>query len=255
MSNSFFRFKKFTVHHDKCAMKVGTDGVLLGAWARIDGGESVLDVGTGSGLIALMMMQRGAQSVVGIDIEDTAVEQAQINVGQSIWSNSVRIEKADFISFATDENFDVIVSNPPFYKNALSCPDPLRDRARNADSLPFCQLAKKAAVLLSDGGRLSVIVPAENALDCICEALSEGLRLSRRLDVKATGFVYYCFVEGRFGIWSGMGLSSCIRETEKERRPPRWGLRSVRGASGCMSLSCNLSKAGRSMASLPLLKP
>lgn len=186
MSNSFFRFKKFTVHHDKCAMKVGTDGVLLGAWARIDGGESVLDVGTGSGLIALMMMQRGAQSVVGIDIEDTAVEQAQINVGQSIWSNSVRIEKADFICFATDEKFDVIVSNPPFYKNALTCPDPLRDRARNADSLPFCQLAKKAAVLLSDGGRLSVIVPAENALDCICEALSEGLRLSRRLDVRGS---------------------------------------------------------------------
>ena len=124
MPNDSFRFKQFLVRQDLCAMKVGTDGTLLGAWAR--GGERILDVGTGTGLIALMMAQRFPQArVTGIDIDEAAVRQSVINVGSSPFAQRITILQQ--ACQAMQGTFDAIVSNPPYFEQSLECPDsPIR---------------------------------------------------------------------------------------------------------------------------------
>ena len=182
-----FRFKQFTVKHDRCAMKVGTDGVLLGSWADPNG-KRALDIGCGCGLIALMMAQRNENlNIIGIDIDEEAVEQAKENVANSRWNARIDIRKHDFNEeFPTDELFDLIVSNPPFYKEETACPDDTRNKARHSASLPLGMLIGKSAKLLTDGGRIAIIVPYSAANDAISEAALTGLFLRRRTDVKST---------------------------------------------------------------------
>ena len=151
MRNNHFNFKQFTVYHDLCARKVGTDGVLLGALA--DGGKRILDIGTGTGLIALMMAQRfpGAH-ITGIDIDRDAVLQAQSNVAASPFANSIDIIQTDFADFTTTDTYDSITCNPPFFENSAPCPDEKRSMARHTASLPFSTPISKTARLLADNG-------------------------------------------------------------------------------------------------------
>ena len=145
-----FRFKQFTIQDDRCAMKVGTDGVLLGAWCPK--GTRILDVGTGSGLIARMLMQRYPEAEVeGIDIDEAAVEQAREN-GVKAYCSSLQNWQG---------SYDLIVSNPPYFQNSLKNPDKGREMARHTDSLSYEELAMHSARLLQEGGRLALILPAE----------------------------------------------------------------------------------------------
>ncbi|MDD4632278.1 tRNA1(Val) (adenine(37)-N6)-methyltransferase [Proteiniphilum sp. UBA5510] len=162
MSNPFFRFKQFTVYHDQCAMKVGTDGVLLGAWTEAGQSKHILDVGTGTGLIALMMAQRnpGAR-VTAIDIDRKAVAQAKKNADNSTFADRMTVELRDFRDYASlwQERFDLIVSNPPWFENSLLPPDAGRTTARHSVSLTLQELLCTAKCCLKQDGLLALILP------------------------------------------------------------------------------------------------
>ncbi len=154
-----FSFKRFTVGHEGCAMKVGTDGVLLGAWAA--GGRRILDVGTGSGLVALMMAQRFAGAeVTAIDVEQGACLQAQVNVAASPFADRIRVVEASLQAFHGGGGYDAVVCNPPFYAGTPACKTAARTMARSAETLPAADLFGHAARLMAGGGVLSVVVPA-----------------------------------------------------------------------------------------------
>jgi len=159
MSNNYFQFKQFTVYHDLCAMKVGVDGVLLGAWADCRNVKLALDVGTGSGLIALMLAQRSKGTVHAIDIDENACKQAEINFNNSPFHDRLRIESVAFQDFSSSVRYDLIVSNPPYFSQSLKSPDTNRNLARHNDSLPLEVLIKKSASLLSPQGKAAFILP------------------------------------------------------------------------------------------------
>ena len=186
MGNPYFQFKQFTVWHDLCAMKVGIDGVLLGAWADVQGCRHLLDVGTGSGLIALMLAQRAPQARIdAIDIEESAVRQTRFNVAASPWANRIRVWHTPLQHFMPDDGtaYDLLVSNPPFFVHSTHTPIRERTQARHADSLPHEELISHAARLLTPQGRLCIILPVTEGERCIGLAANEGLHCSRRTDV------------------------------------------------------------------------
>ena len=177
-----FRFKRFEVRQDRCAMKVGTDGVLLGAWA--DGGSRILDVGSGTGLIALMMAQRFPDAVIdGVDIDDDACEEARENVLASPFADRIRILNARLQDYQAS-SYDAIVSNPPFFVDSLKNPDERRSIARHTDSLPFGDLFVGVKRLIKPDGVFSVIVPVEVEEKIISEGYMSGFRLVRQCAVK-----------------------------------------------------------------------
>lgn len=193
MGNGSFKFKQFEVWHDKCGLKVGTDGVLLGAWTTPAISKSnmrVLDVGTGSGLIALMLAQRfGDAEITAVDIEASAVLQAKENVASSCFCSRIDVVQCDFIQFASqmeESSYDLIVSNPPFYVEDTPCPDPKKNTAKHSASLPFHKLIEGTARLLSTDGTMSIIVPYSVANDFIGTAAVSGLFLTRRCDVRGS---------------------------------------------------------------------
>ncbi|AWI24761.1 tRNA1(Val) (adenine(37)-N6)-methyltransferase [Flavobacterium pallidum] len=159
-----FQFKKFSIQQDKTAMKVGTDGVLLGAWAPINNDPfSILDIGAGTGLIALMLAQRTvAEYIEALEIDNDAFEQCVENFENSPWNDRLFCFHAsldDFMEEIEDEEYDLIVSNPPFYSETVSSGNDARDQARQNNALPFSDLVEAAALLLSDVGIFSVIIP------------------------------------------------------------------------------------------------
>lgn len=188
MSNDYFQFRQFVVHQQRCAMKVGTDGTLLGAWAAAPSGQCrILDIGTGTGLIALMMAQRFPEAeVTGIDIDEDAVAQADENVRLSPFSERVRICHLDILNFADTIGFDVIVSNPPYFVDSLACPDDQRTIARHAVSLTYEQLMHQVYRLLKDEGRFSVVVPSDCRAKIEAAACLEGFFTTRVCLIKTT---------------------------------------------------------------------
>ena len=164
-------------------MKVGTDGVLVGAWATVRPTDrEVLDIGTGTGLIALMLAQRNPEAqIVGVEIDAESAEQARENFEASPWSDRVRVVECAVQEFSTENKFDLIVSNPPYFVDSLKCPDGSRNTARHTDTLSFGELMHTAEQLLAPDGRFAVIVPAEAALSVIAAG---NLHLVRRCDVK-----------------------------------------------------------------------
>ncbi len=150
----------FDVCQGRCGMKVGTDGVLLGAWAR--GGRSILDIGTGTGLIALMMAQRFAEArVTAIDIDVEACAQAEENIQNSSFASRIDVEASPLQDFSCTEKFDSVVSNPPFFVDSLRNPDSRRSVARHADTLSYRDLFRGVVSLISDDGEFSAVIPAE----------------------------------------------------------------------------------------------
>ena len=168
-------------------MKVGTDGVLLGAWAA--GGKHILDIGTGTGVVALMMAQRFPDALIeGIDIDADACSEALENARSSSFAKRIKIKRCALQDISAEEwtgnHFDAIVSNPPFFLNSLKNPDTKRSLARHADSLPFSILCKTARRLLCPNGTLSVIVPAEALQSIVDEAYLAGFHTKERLAIK-----------------------------------------------------------------------
>ena len=187
MSNDFFSFKQFTVRHDRCAMKVGTDGTLIGAWAA--GGKRVLDIGTGTGLIALMMAQRFAHAQVdAIDIDGDACSQAEDNVARSPFAGRICVFNASLQQFLQRKPiagaYDAIVSNPPFFADSLRNPDARRSMARHTDSLSFADLFRGVDRLLSSEGHFSVVIPTDRRGEMLSEASIFGFHLHREVLVK-----------------------------------------------------------------------
>lgn len=143
-------------------MKVGTDGVLLGAWAPVESSKRILDVGTGTGLISLQLAQRNSDAIItAIEIDEAAAGQAKENVARSPWSNRIEIVCCDFRNYASKEKFDLIASNPPYFIDALRCPDEQRRLARHTGELNYELLFRNSTRMLSEQGGVSIIVPAE----------------------------------------------------------------------------------------------
>lgn len=186
--NDWFQFKRFTVKQDRCAMKVGTDGVLLGAWAQ--GARRILDVGTGTGLIALMMAQRFPEAVVdAVEIDGEAAIQAKDNVLCSPFYGRVNVFESSLQDYTKDfegQPYDAIVSNPPYFNNSLKNPDGRRTLARHTDSLPYAVLFRSVDKLLSADGVFCIIVPYDIKADILAEAAVFGFFLLRETAVKTT---------------------------------------------------------------------
>lgn len=185
-----FQFKQFTVAQDRCAMKIGTDGVLLGAWVSIKGKPySILDIGAGTGIIALQLAQRSkAEMVDAIEIDENAYEQCVDNFENSPWGDRLFCYHAALDEFVEeiDDKYDLIISNPPFYSEDYKTPDESRDMARFNDALPFDELIESASLLLSDEGIFAVIIPRKEEDNFIKMASEVNLFPNRVCRVRGT---------------------------------------------------------------------
>lgn len=179
-----FRFKQFAVKNDLTAMKVGTDGVLLGAWCPVDGALHALDVGTGCGVIALMIAQRNTNALIdAIDIDTDAIEEATLNFSNSPWSSRLTAIHGDFNKMGEDKRYDLIVSNPPFFSNGVLPTGDARTTARHTGALTYRQLIDGAVRLMTDGGALALISPTDAEGDIIEAAAFASLPVRQRVRV------------------------------------------------------------------------
>ncbi|MBL0104845.1 MAG: methyltransferase [Bacteroidetes bacterium] len=177
MSDTTFRFRQFTVHQDKCAMKVGTDAVLLGSWVDPGVAKKILDIGTGTGLIALMIAQKSNAEIDAIDIDEKAFEQAKENFRISPWFYRLNPIHQSFQQFAneTTAQYDLIVSNPPFFAHASKPNEESRLNARHTDSLTFDELLDGVRKLLQPYGDFILILPCKEGMEFMDKAQRKGL--------------------------------------------------------------------------------
>lgn len=187
MNRKPFRFKQFEIFQDKTAMKVGTDGVLLGAWSNLETGDNILDIGAGTGLISLMLAQRFPNSRVdAIEIDYDAFLQAKENFEHSIFSERLKIKNTSLQVYSSDKKYDLIVSNPPFFTVNNSVDFDARKQARQQETLTFAELIEKSAKLLHKEGVASFIIPYDQ-MDVFCEKTAQNdLKLSRIVLVKGS---------------------------------------------------------------------
>ncbi|WP_043757508.1 tRNA1(Val) (adenine(37)-N6)-methyltransferase [Aeromonas taiwanensis] len=206
--NSGFTFKQFHIDHDRCAMKVGTDGILLGAWAPVAGARRVLDIGAGSGLITLMLAQRTADHCMidGVELDKDAAEQARENVAASPWHGRVNIIESAIQDYSATP-YDLIVSNPPYFVAGQTFSDPARALARHTGALGPRELLAASQRLLSQDGLLALVLPTAMADEILC--------ISSSYDLHA---VCYTAVITRAGkeanrvlLLLGRGLNKCER--------------------------------------------
>lgn len=185
-----FNFKKFQVNQDKCAMKIGTDGVLLGAWASLDKNPfSILDIGAGTGVLSLMIAQRSyAEIIDAIEIDDNAYEQCVENFEQSPWADRLFCYHASLEEFAEEieDKYDLIICNPPFYSENYKTENPQRDLARFQDAMPFNQLLESVSKLLSSNGNFSVVIPFKEKDKFFELAKTNNLFPNKLLHVRGT---------------------------------------------------------------------
>ena len=185
MSSFGFRFRQFFVRHDACAHRVGTDGVLLGAWAKVEGCRRILDIGTGSGLIALMAAQRAPEAeVVGIEIDAQATRQAQENAQDSPFADRVHIIRGDVREFQDEQGFDCILCNPPFFTEDTLSPDASRALARHAALLGYEDLLMAVRRLLNDGGIFHVILPYSSCNNFVNQSFIIGVKVVRYCEIR-----------------------------------------------------------------------
>lgn len=181
-TDSYFHFKQFSVRHDRCAMKVGTDAVLLGAWVDVTNAQTILDIGTGSGVIALMLAQRTAHTTVinSVEIEKDAADQAVENFLQSPWPSKLSVVHLAIQEYTTSEPYDLIVTNPPYFNRSLAAPDKRRHNVRHTSILSYDELLSAVVRLLAAEGKFNVILPYQEALLFSDAALQYKLYVSRR---------------------------------------------------------------------------
>lgn len=186
---SVFRFKQFEVRQDKCAMKIGTDGVLLGAWANIAQASSILDIGTGTGVLALMAAQRNLEAIVhAVEIHPAAQEQAQENFAQSPWKERLQLfplALQNYFLQYPNSTYDSILCNPPYYPAAHHTPiqEKARSQARSTVSLDFGTLLTQAKALLSPSGNFSLILPQKEAQEFLALATATGWWIAQEVAV------------------------------------------------------------------------
>ncbi len=182
-----FTFKRFAVEQDRCAMKVGTDGVLLGAWAQVPENAHILDIGTGTGLVALMLAQRYPNATItAVEIAPEAAQQAAENVENSPFSERIKVLCADARTLSDDEKFDCIVCNPPYFDETLKSPDSARATARHNDLLTPQDLLQISTKLLKTNGSLQLILPTTTANRFVDLAKTYAFALKRATHIFPT---------------------------------------------------------------------
>lgn len=182
-----FTFKKFSITDDHCAQKVSTDGVLLGAWTTWPSKcQRILDIGSGSGLLSLMAAQRSEAEIIGIELDYEAYCQAKENAKYSPWNKRINFIHTDIRDYTPTSPFNCIISNPPFFKESLLPPNERRRLAHSAQSLPFSDLMKCAARMLSPNGLFHIIVPTNTEREITLESTLQQLHLVRRCEVFPT---------------------------------------------------------------------
>jgi tRNA1Val (adenine37-N6)-methyltransferase len=181
-----FRFKQFNVDDTLCGMKVGMDAVLLGAWTNVNNAEKILDIGTGTAIIALMLAQRSASFIDGVEIDEAACNQAAINVSNSLWSKRINIFHTSIQDYwkSSSLEYDLIVSNPPYFINSYKAPSEKRTTARHADSLTHEDIIKAVSALLNPAGRLCLILPFNESLIFKQKAIEHYLYCNKLTFVK-----------------------------------------------------------------------
>jgi len=186
MSNNWFKFKQFIIRQDKTAMKVGTDGVMLGAWAEASGCKRILDVGTGTGLIALMLAQRSDAFIDALEINPEAALQAGENVEESPWAGRISVTCVSFQDFCQTAQFpyDLMVCNPPFFSDSLKAKTSSRSLARHNDSLAMDELISGAKSLLNPNGHFCLILPADKEVEMIALAAAYHLFPAKILRIR-----------------------------------------------------------------------
>jgi tRNA1Val (adenine37-N6)-methyltransferase len=179
--NSSFHFKQFDIDHSKSSMKVGTDGVLLGAWTDVSDAKSILDVGTGSGLIALMLAQRTGNEVTieGVDIDEVDILQAQENILNSPWAKKVKVFCCPIQDWNPKHKYDLLVSNPPYFVNSFEPPDKKRITSRHTVTLSHSDLLEAAFRLLKTEGRINVILPTVEGIQFMKAGESMGFSCTK----------------------------------------------------------------------------
>ena len=188
--NRILRLKCFTVRDDQCAMKVGTDALVLGAWAQLPpAGRPVLDIGTGCGILALMAAQRAPDSqIVAVEVDPAAAAQAAENVRTSPWASQIAVHQRDFLEFVQlgpyRSVFGAIWVNPPYFREKPTSPDPARTRARHESALPLVDWLPACTKVLGEEGSLSVVWPVERERELVEVADSAGFVLTRRLYIR-----------------------------------------------------------------------
>lgn len=184
-----FRFKQFDVYQEQTAMKVGTDGVLLGAWTEISNAQSILDVGCGTGLLSLMLAQKSAAKITALEVDSKAIEEAAYNVSISPWSKQIELVEADFKDFQAKIGYELIICNPPFFKGKKE--DTSRSLARQNTYLPYDVLFSKVSDLLNENGIFSLIAPFEDQEEIVELAASSQLSVDEIVNVKGHASVPY----------------------------------------------------------------
>ncbi|UOB16131.1 tRNA1(Val) (adenine(37)-N6)-methyltransferase [Abyssalbus ytuae] len=219
--NKPFNFKQFTINQDQCAMKVGTDGVLLGAWTNIEFHPfSVLDIGAGTGLLSLMLAQRSsAQIIDALEIDDDAYEQCVENFEASPWGDRLFCYHAGLDEFVDEieDKYDLIISNPPFYAENVTSGNKQRDIARSNFSLPFEELIEGVSKLLSETGKFSVIIPFKEEKKLIAIALAHKLYPNRITQVKGscTSEIKRSLIEFSFSKTENLNPTGLVIEKER----------------------------------------
>ena len=186
MRGKGFTFKQFHIDHSRCAMKVGTDGTLLGAWATLPTAGRILDIGTGTGLIAIMAAQRTAEArITAIDIDADCISQARENIKASPWSDRVEVLHSPLQEFTPNDTFDAIISNPPYFIDSQLPPDAARSTARHTETLPFDELTQGVLRLLAPEGHFALILPPPE-MTRFLSASRGRLYVRRRCEVWST---------------------------------------------------------------------
>jgi tRNA1Val (adenine37-N6)-methyltransferase len=180
-----FHFKRFSIKQDRSTLKVGTDGVILGAWANVEGAQRILDIGTGTGLLALMCAQRAPDAWIdAVEIDDDSAEQAAENAANSPWADRIRVHRMDVRRMKASDPYDLIICNPPFYAGEMASPDPRANVARHGGELSFEELLQKVVDLLPPIGRFACIIPIDREEEVLRSAEARELWPIRSCPVK-----------------------------------------------------------------------
>ena len=181
---SVFRFKHFVIQQSRSALKVGTDAMILGSLIDVQGHTNALDVGTGTGVLSLMITQRNSVlNCTGIDLDEESIEEARTNFTESIWSDRLSVISGDFLETNFEQEFDLIISNPPYYTSTLENDNARKAQARHVSSLPIDQFVFKATELLTQEGKFWIIVPFDDIEKWKSEAFKNGLSVEQLIKI------------------------------------------------------------------------
>ena len=222
MRNTHFQFKQFALLQDKAAMKLGTDSVLLGCFTEVGKAECILDIGTGTGILALVMAQKSNAQIDAVEIDQEAFKQAEQNAKESPWHDRIRIHHSAIQNFSSTNKYDLIISNPPYYRNSknMGIEDEKRALARHDKDLPFEDLCKQAYRLMKDDALFWLILPHQEGLEFIQIAKQHNLQLHHLINIKpkpdkeinrlilAFGISNKIYIESTFTIYQSDGIAT-----------------------------------------------